>query len=369
MGTSINHSRMEEGRQDAQRATGESSAQLQRLGLAMLAPMLRRLIASFLPIQLNPISEVAGAVETAPPVEVAPKVETTEEKQPRPLPQEQSHVVRFDTHQRIQHILMMTSFLTLAFTGLPQKFAGAEASRWFITALGGLEAVQAIHHFAAWVMLFDCLYHGCYLLYTIALKKRITPLRMLPMPKDIRDAAMMFSYFLGLSKEKPKFDRFSYLEKFDYWAVFWGIAIIGGSGIVLMFPVLVSKGLPGQIIPVALAAHSDEALLAVGWIFVVHFFYAHLVPRIFPFNTSIFTGKVSTERYIEEHPLEWERMVATRKGAATKAARRAEPKPIAASRRPEPKPAPTNRRPTGVANVEPEDVIILGKPEERGARD
>lgn len=223
-------------------------------------------------------------------------------------------VVRFDVHQRVQHVLMFTSFLTLAFTGLPQKFHAWDASQWWIATLGGLEMVQSVHRAAAMVMLFDCVYHGLYLTYTVLIRRHFAPLQMIPMPKDFFDALQMFKYYLGLADEKPRFGRFSYLEKFDYWAVFWGILIIGGSGLVLLFPVQVSQILPGGIVPVALAAHSDESLLAVGWIFIVHFFYAHFAPAIFPFNPSIFTGRVSKQRYAEEHPLEYERLYAQGNG-------------------------------------------------------
>jgi len=222
----------------------------------------------------------------------------------------EEYVVRFDVHQRIQHILMFSSFITLAFTGLPQKFHAWDGSQWFIAALGGLEMVQQIHRVAAFVMLFDCLYHGVYIARGLLVRRQLTMLQMIPMPKDVLDAFQMFRYFLGLSDEKPRFGRFSYLEKFDYWAVFWGIAIIGGSGLILLFPVQVSRLVPGGIVPVAHAAHSDEAVLAVGWIFIVHFFYAHFAPAVFPFNSSIFTGRVAKHRYAEEHPLDGERVVA-----------------------------------------------------------
>jgi cytochrome b subunit of formate dehydrogenase len=218
------------------------------------------------------------------------------------------YIVRFDIHQRIQHILMFTSFLTLAFTGLPQKFYTLGISQGLIGALGGLEMTQQIHHIAAYVMIFDLLYHVIYMVHSLVVRKRLTALRMIPMPQDVLDAFQMFKYFIGFSDEKPRFGRFSYLEKFDYWAVGWGLVIIGGSGLVLLFPVIVSQIVPGSIVPIALAAHSDEALLAVAWIFIVHFFYAHFAPAIFPFNPSIFTGRVSKERYAEEHPLEYEKL-------------------------------------------------------------
>jgi len=219
-----------------------------------------------------------------------------------------SYVTRFDVHQRIQHILMITSFLTLAFTGLPQKTHMVGASQWWIALLGGLEMVQMIHRIAAGVMFFDGFYHVVYLMHGILVGKKMQPLHMIPMPKDVKDFLQMALYFCGLREERPKFGRFSYLEKFDYFAIFWGIPIIGGSGLILAFPVLASKVFGGAIVPIALTAHSDEALLAVAWIFIVHFFYVHLAPTVFPFNSSIFTGKVPLHRYKEEHPLDYERM-------------------------------------------------------------
>jgi len=212
-------------------------------------------------------------------------------------------IVRFDLHQRFQHVLMFSSFFVLAFTGLPQKFYALPISQQIIGSLGGLEATQNIHHIAAFVMLFDFFYHGLYLAYSLIIRRQLNMLQMVPMPQDFLDLGQNLLYFLGFTTRRPRFRRFSYLEKFDYFAVSWGMVIIGGSGIILMFPVAVSRMIGGAIVPVAHAAHSDEAVLAVAWIFLVHLFYAHLAPNVFPFNTSIFTGVVPRERYQEEHPL------------------------------------------------------------------
>jgi len=220
----------------------------------------------------------------------------------------EQYIVRFDAHQRLQHVLMMSTFIVLVLTGLPQKFSELSVSQSWVSFLGGLETVRTIHRVAGLVMLSDCVYHVSYLLFRMIVQRRLGALEMIPKPKDAQDAYQMARYFLGLSKERPRFGRFSYLEKFDYWAVFWGIAVIGGSGLVLMFPVLATKFLPGQALPVAHTLHGDEAILALGWILVVHMFNAHLAPWIFPFNPSIFTGKVARERYAEEHPLEYARL-------------------------------------------------------------
>ncbi|MBU6423414.1 MAG: cytochrome b/b6 domain-containing protein [Chloroflexi bacterium] len=226
---------------------------------------------------------------------------------PRPAPAVPARAVRggyvrrFDVHERIQHVLMLASFTVLALTGLPQKFDSLPLSQWAIAAVGGLDAVRFIHHTAAWVMLFDCAYHVVYLAGRAVVERRL-PLGAFATPRDFVDAWKTLLYFLGISKQKPAYDLFTYLEKFDYFAVFWGIAIIGGSGLVLLFPVAVTTIFPGYVVPVSFVAHSDEAVLAVGWILVVHMFYAHLAPHVFPFNTSIFTGLVRRDDAQREHP-------------------------------------------------------------------
>ena len=221
------------------------------------------------------------------------------------------YIVRFDTHQRLQHFLMMSSFIVLALTGFPQKFAELSISQSFVSTLGGLETVRAIHRGAGFVMLSNCTYHLAYLFTRIVVQKRFNAFSMVPQPRDALQALQMVRYFLGLTKEKPAFDRFNYLEKFDYWAVFWGIAMMGGSGLILLFAVQVAHVLPGEIVPLAHTIHSDEAMLAVSWIAIVHMFNAHLAPGIFPFNPAIFTGKLRKDRYQHEHPVEYARLTAS----------------------------------------------------------
>jgi cytochrome b subunit of formate dehydrogenase len=215
---------------------------------------------------------------------------------------------------------MLTTFTILAVSGLPQKFPDVGASRWWVELLGGIDNVRTIHHWTAYVMLVDSVYHVLYLAFRVVVQGRLDVLRMIPTPKDVEDAANMFLYYLGAREDKPKFDRFSYLEKFDYWAVFWGIAMIGGSGLILLFPVTATHFLPGQILPTAHTIHSDEAMLAAGWIFIAHIFYVHLSPRSFPINTSIFSGRLGRHHYQEEHALEYERLIERRRRAALGAA-------------------------------------------------
>ena len=116
-------------------------------------------------------------------------------------------------------------------------------------------------------------------------------------------------WFLGRG-ERPRFERFTYWEKFDYWAVFWGMGIIGGSGLILWAPKFWARFLPGDLFNVALLVHGEEALLAVVFIFTIHFFNGHLRPEKFPMDTVIFTGVLPLEELKHERPAEYERLVA-----------------------------------------------------------
>jgi hypothetical protein len=113
---------------------------------------------------------------------------------------------------------------------------------------------------------------------------------MVPQPHDVAQIYQHFRYFFGLGP-RPRFGRWAYWEKFDYWAVFWGVGVIGASGLMLWFPTLFSQFLPGWVFNIAIIVHSDEALLATGFIFTVHFFNSHLRPEKFPMDPVIFTGR------------------------------------------------------------------------------
>ncbi len=217
-------------------------------------------------------------------------------------------ITRFDIHQIIQHAGLMVSFILLVITGLPLKFSTLGVSQWWIGAWGGVEVTRTIHYFGAWMMGIACLYHVVYLLYTILILKRPFPIRIVPNIQDLLNLLQELGYYIGLRREKPRVDRFNWKEKFDYWAIFWGVPIMFISGAIMMFPVFATSFLPGWIIPAALVAHSDEAMLALTWIALVHIFFNHFSPGVFPINTSIFTGKVSRERYRKEHALEYERL-------------------------------------------------------------
>jgi len=218
---------------------------------------------------------------------------------------------RFSLGQRYLHGLLIGTFLGLAATGLPLRFSETAWAERFARAVGGFRPILLFHKTCALLLTAGFLVHVANLLYRGFVKGERSifwgPNSMVPRPKDLFDLLQHFRWFFWLGP-KPKFDRFAYWEKFDYWAVFWGMVIIGVSGYVMWFAPLFARFLPGYLLNVVLITHSDEALLAVWFIFMIHFFNSHLRPGHFPMDPVIFTGRLTGEELREDHPVEFERL-------------------------------------------------------------
>ena len=224
---------------------------------------------------------------------------------------------RFTRTERILHALLMISFVGLALTGLPLLFSDKPWAAVLARMLGGFHAAGLIHRACAFVMLTLFAYHVATVVRRAIVTRDLLgilwgPDSMVPQPQDAIDMYNHFKWFVGLGP-RPQFDRWTYWEKFDYWAVFWGMAIIGGSGLLLWFPVFFAKFLPGWMFNIASLVHGEEALLAVGFIFTIHFFNGHLRPEKFPMDTVIFTGRIPEHELKEERAVQYERM--TREGS------------------------------------------------------
>jgi thiosulfate reductase cytochrome b subunit len=222
----------------------------------------------------------------------------------------QQAFIRFDSFHRTMHLLIIVSFLGLSLTGLPLKYSYRPWAQWLAAALGGFEstsfwhricALVTIGYFATHLLWLARQVYGCRAAQMSWRAILFGPDSPVPTWRDFRDILAMTRWFVGLGP-KPSFDRWSYWEKFDYWSVFWGVAIIGTSGLMLWFPEAFCRFLPGAAINIAKIIHSEEALLATGFIFSIHFFNTHLRAEKFPIDMSMLSGYVSEEELREERP-------------------------------------------------------------------
>jgi predicted CXXCH cytochrome family protein len=223
------------------------------------------------------------------------------------------YIRRFELTHRVTHLFVIVSFMSLALTGMMLKFSGMPWAGYIARLIGGVEVAGTIHRLAALVTFGYFFSH----LFFLIKKKRASKTRwksfifgpesLMFNKKDLSDFRATLKWFFGKGP-RPDYGRWTYWEKFDYFAVFWGVAIIGTSGLMLWFPEFFTKFLPGWLINVATIIHSDEALLAVGFIFTIHFFNTHLRPEAFPMDKVIFTGLVPLEEYKQDRPHEYEAM-------------------------------------------------------------
>jgi cytochrome b subunit of formate dehydrogenase len=226
------------------------------------------------------------------------------------IPSGEKQYLRFTRLNRILHVIMIMSFMSLALTGMTLKFSYTGWAAFLSHVFGGFESAGYIHRVAAVFMV------GIFVAHVVDLFRRkkhefgswkkflAGPDTMLPTRKDLKDFIGSLKWFLGLGP-RPQYGRWTYWEKFDYFAVFWGIAVIGSTGFTLWFPEFFTRVIPGWFINVATIIHSDEALLAVGFIFTVHFFNTHLRPEKFPMDLVIFTGRMDIEELKEDKPAEY----------------------------------------------------------------
>lgn len=231
-------------------------------------------------------------------------------------PPDHREFVRFNRLHRTLHACMIVSFLCLALTGMSLKFSYTAWAATLSRLLGGFQTAGFIHRTAAVVMFATFITH---IVDLFKMKKReygtwramlLGPYTMIPTRTDFHEFIATMKWFVGMGP-RPQYGRWTYWEKFDYFAVFWGIFIIGGTGLTLWFPVFFTRFIPGSFINVATAIHSDEALLATGFIFTVHFFNTHLRPEKFPMDTTIFTGHMQLAELKRDKPREYATLLDT----------------------------------------------------------
>jgi formate dehydrogenase gamma subunit len=210
---------------------------------------------------------------------------------------------RFTRSQRWEHLLLVVTFTVLLLTGLPQKYRAATWSQQILATPERLAQVRSIHHIAALILSLEVLYHVGRGLFLLA-RRKLSP-DMFPDWQDVRDAWQMIRYLLFLSKRKPASGKYNFEQKFTYWFLFFAIGIMVVTGFILWFPEVITRVLPGGIIPAAKLAHSTEAIVAAIFVVIWHFYHVH-IERL---NLSIFTGRLGESDMREYHPAEYQRLV------------------------------------------------------------
>ena len=227
---------------------------------------------------------------------------------------EQVYFRRFTAGWRLIHGILAIAVMTLVLTGTSVLFSGQAWAQATIQLIGGPKVAAIVHRTAALTFIVIFFGHLVVVGWNI-FKQRKTfrwfgPTSLVPNVRDFKDIALMFKWFLGFAP-RPRFDRWTYWEKFDYWAPFWGMVAIGLSGLMLWFPTVTASFLPGWVFNVATIVHAEEAILAAVFLFTVHYFNVHFRPEKFPMDIVMVTGAVPIEEFRHEHPLEYERLSAS----------------------------------------------------------
>ncbi len=216
----------------------------------------------------------------------------------------EDRVRRFSPARIVEHWVHVLTFCVLVSTGLSQRFYSLAVSQWIILHLGGIDSVRLIHRFAGIIFSLGVITHLS--IAAIGIVYRKWQPSMVITKKDFTDVVHNIRYYLGLENAPTRGGRYTYKQKFEYWGILTGVLLMMATGAVLWFPAVVTRFLPGEIIPAAKVLHTNEALVVFLIISIWHIYNAIFSPEVFPLDTSIFTGYLSKERMLEEHPEELE---------------------------------------------------------------
>ncbi len=222
--------------------------------------------------------------------------------------------LRFSLVHRLVHAGLMVGFLAAALTGLPLRFSTQPWAAVVWQLLGGAPVARLVHRGAALLLALCAVVHVGTLVYLKIWRRHAGlfwgPDSLVPQPHDWRELWQHLRWLRGKGP-LPQFERWTYWQKFDYWAAVLGMLSIGSTGLIVWLGPRLSSWLPGWVITLSLWLHGHEAVLAVGVISVFHFFHAHLRPGKFPVDTAIFTGRVQEARLHRDHKRYYTRLQAT----------------------------------------------------------
>ncbi len=219
---------------------------------------------------------------------------------------DQVRIIRFKVADRVFHVFIMVTFLIQSVTGMGRLLYHTNWGKAVVGIFGGYEGASTVHNTVGILMIIGFVIHIIYILAKVEWKSWRKSLldadSLVPRPADAVQFGQQIRWFFGLGP-RPSFDRWTYWEKFDYWAVFWGMPLLGISGVLLMYPLAASRIMPGWVLNVMVLFHRAEALLAMLYIFIIHFTIGHLRRGMFPMNEGMFAGSVELEKEKEEKAL------------------------------------------------------------------
>jgi formate dehydrogenase subunit gamma len=225
---------------------------------------------------------------------------------------------RFDMNIRVQHFILAATVILLVLTGMPLKFSGTTWAPYLYSIFGGINVAPTVHKLVGTAMLLVFAYHIYWIIKTVS-KNHLTPLKregkltlgrvimvllkqpMVPNFKDAKDIVGLMKYLFYFTNVRPDGDEYTWKEKFDYWAPFWGCMVIGLTGIIIWNKEFFTQVMPGSVINFCLIAHSDEALLAGLFLFIWHWYNVHFSTSVFPMGMVFLTGYLTEELMLEEH--------------------------------------------------------------------
>lgn len=217
---------------------------------------------------------------------------------------EEPMVLRFDVHLRTQHAILLTAVFLAALTGFPQAFPDWPTSQWWIAFWGGVESARTVHRVAAMAMDFTLFYYLLYLARDALAVQRRLPRAMLLTGKDLQDMGHTLRFVLGREQWDPSFERFGYRQKMDYWMVAVTLPLMSLTGLMQVHPDIALRFLPPLLLALSVVVHRNWAIFFLGYLFITHFHHVHLAPLTFPWDPSIFTGRMPVGRYRRLHPLD-----------------------------------------------------------------
>lgn len=229
-------------------------------------------------------------------------------KEAAATPKRLDYIVRFSVDQRVQHEVLMVSFIILSLTGLVQRFYTAGWAEWFILNTGGIAFVRLVHRIFGVLFVLSAVYH--FVKLGILVYVQHGKPTMVPTLKDFHDVIQMLRYGFGFAESPPRFGRYDYRQKFEYWGLMLGSIVMIATGFILAFPLNFTNVFPGELVAAAKEFHRNEAMLAVLTVAIWHLYDVIFKPGIFPGDLSIHTGRISKERMLHEHPLEYAEIIA-----------------------------------------------------------